>query len=109
MSIDLNDDGFEMVYLKDAEGKVLFKKELDLWETQNHIFDLQEKFKGKPHFEFHAAVVDYLKKLGFPPVSHRFADRLVGQLNAKVKELKNAPAGDPSPGSPASTASTPSA
>ena len=108
MGIDLADDGYEMVRLKDAAGNVLFEKELDLWETQNHFFDLQTKFRGKPAHEFHTAVVEYLQKLGFPPVSHRFADRLVAGVNDTVKELKNAPAGEPVPGSPASTESIPS-
>jgi len=109
MSFDITDEGMETLRLKDDEGKVIFEKTFDLWDVNNHIYDLQQKFKNRPAHEYHAAVVEYLKTLGFPPVSHRFADALIGRITARVQELKNDPAGESLPNSPDSTESTPSA
>ena len=108
MSIDLADDGYEKLTLRDSTGKVVWDKDLDLWEIHNTFVDIQNKYKGRPAQEFHAAVVEHLAKMGFPPVSHRFADQLIVRVRQRVAELKNAPAGEPVPGSPASTASIPS-
>lgn len=104
---NMKDDGYETVRLMDeASGAIIYETQLDLWEAHSRIADLQMKFKGKPDYEFCAAIVDYLTEKGFPPVSHRFAINFNNGVVARVQALKNSPAGAPLPGSPASTEST---
>ena len=106
--LDLTDDGYEHVSMKGADGAVVFETDIDLWAVHNRLVELLKDHKDKPAYQFHAGVVTYLQELGFPEVSHRFASRFAGSVFARVQELKNAPAGAPTPGSPASTASIPS-
>lgn len=80
----LQDDGYETVRLLDKEGNLVYEAQIDLWEAHNHLADIQQKTKGKPAYEYHTAVVDFLKEKGFPEVSHRFADRFVAGIIARV-------------------------
>jgi len=107
--LDLKDDGYLDVRLSDAEGKTVHEGKVDLWETYNRLVDVQKRTKDKPAYEMHREIVGYLEELGFPTVSHRFADRFFAGIIAEVQRLKNAPAGAALPGSPASMASIPSA
>jgi len=103
MPLDLSDDGFETVRLLNPDGSELFATQIDLWEVHNRLVDLQNQHAGKPAWQFHQALVDYLKERGFPEVSHRFAARLAAGISQKVVELKNVPPREPSPDSRAST------
>lgn len=106
---NLKDDGYETVRLVDEAGAVVYETQLDLFEANNKLIDIFRANQGKSAVDYYDAVVSWLKEKGFPDVSHRFADNFVQGIFAKVKELKNDPAGAPAPGSPASTESTPSA
>ena len=107
--LDLKDDGYLDVRLTSEDGTSVIEQKIDLWETYNRLVDIQTRFKDRPAFEHHAAIAAYLEELGFPPVSHRFACKFKEAIATEVTRLKNSPAGEALPGSPASTASTPSA
>jgi hypothetical protein len=96
---DIPDDGFVKVKIGDAENAV------DLYYANNRLVEIDDerREKGQPDTAFLAGVVKLLDELGFPGCSHRAASRFVDAVNARVDALKKADAGEPMPGSPAST------
>lgn len=104
-----DDDGFVEVTIKGADGVSSETKDLDLYETCNKLFDLARKHRDKPTPEYHTGVATLLRELGFPAVSHRTASRFAKQIFERVDQLKNADGGEPTPGSPVTTAPEPSA
>ncbi len=101
--IELADDGFVNVTLKGDGSEIT--QPVDLYEANNVLAELHKRFQGKPLAEYHAAIAEWLAKKGFPPVSHRVADKFATSIFDRVARLKNADAGEPTPGLPGSTAS----
>ena len=105
-TVRLRDRGTFTLDIEDAAGLVA-TKELDLWQVNNRLYQMQLEFEGKPLTDFHAAVVQYLTELGFPTCSQMLADEFVGAIRQAVAEAKKkAGSASPSAASPASTAST---
>lgn len=103
--ISIADDGF----LEVAIGATAAR--LDLYEVYYRLLEIDRDTEGKPLREYLAAIGQYLQELGYGAVSQRAAERFSAAVSERVKALKNAEAGEPTPGSPASTgpASTSSA
>lgn len=98
MGVELQDVGFIEVVINNE------MKRLDLWEVNNRLFAIGHEHRGKAATEYHAAVAEYIKQLGFPECSHWLADQFVLKITGAVNALKNSAAGESKPGSPASTA-----
>jgi hypothetical protein len=79
---------------------------IDAYETHDKLYEIAKEFQDKPSHEYHAAIVELLKAFGFPPCSHRAADRFTVAIIAHIGELKKKAdgAGTVTPSSPASTA-----
>src|SRR5437763_37947 len=99
-SLTLDDDGFLDLTIGGVTQRI------DVYQSQNRLFEISKSNADKPAEDFHKAVVALLEELGFPPPSHRLADRFVEAIAARVDELKknSGPPGGTTPASPSSTA-----
>lgn len=97
--VDLgDDDGYVNLKLGDVMNR------LDVWDVNNQILDYHARNKGKPDREYNAGLVDLVKSLGYPQVSHKLAFKFVDKLQELARAVKKKE--DPSAVLPASTAST---
>jgi hypothetical protein len=102
-----HDDGYLDVTIGNDTVKV------DLFLVGNRVLELQQRDRDKPMAEQHQAIVDLMKELRLPAVSHRVADRFacgildkladVGALAKKKEPSSDSPS--PTPEAAASTAS----
>lgn len=105
-SIDLEEDGFVPVTMKQPDGKAITVN-VDLQQAYNTVLDLAVANKGTGDNAYLQGVADYMQKLGLPSCSLRLAGRFADRLMELVAALKKKDA--TIAGSPASTAvSTPS-
>lgn len=100
-AVDLGaDNGFADITLAGVTNRV------DVWELDSKRAALAEQFAGRPLHEFNAAAVEMIAGLGFPAVSHRMASAFLEAVYGLAKSLEKKT--ESAPGSPDSTASTPS-
>jgi hypothetical protein len=81
--VDLGeDDGFLDVTVGKDEVAV------DVWLARSRLSELVKKHKGSADEVFFAAVIEFMKELGFSGnVSHRIADRFAEAVFKRAKEL----------------------
>lgn len=81
-SIELEDLGFVTI----AIGGV--SQRLDLFAVNNKLWDLAKAHEGKSATDYHSAVVEFLKTLGFPECSHYLADKFIRAIWSAVDDIK---------------------
>lgn len=106
-SIDLEDDGFVPVTLRDPGTGKPITLSVDLYRTFCRLIELPRKDASGNLSDliYLQGVVDLLKELGFPPVSHHLAGRFASKVMELGDALKKKAA--TMPASPDSTESTP--
>lgn len=81
-SLDLGeDDGYYTIKIGDAEATV------DVWQTRSRLAELVKKHKDGTDEQFFAAILDVMREAGFPPASHRLAQKFADAIFARAKEL----------------------
>jgi hypothetical protein len=86
-AINLEDDGFIYVKIDGVEQR------LDLFQLNNEIFAIMEKYKTAS--EQNAAIAELVQAKGFPPVSHKLACNLANAVQNAMESLKKKPDGTP--------------
>ena len=102
----LKDRGFFSLTIEDAHGEEV-TQDLNLWKVCNYLHRLQLDFQGKSIVDFHDAVAEYLKELGYPTCSHQLADDFIATIRDAVAKTQKKSDGNSSPSAdlPDSTAS----
>ncbi len=80
--IQIEETGFQKINIGGTEIEV------DLYQVNNHLIDLQAEHEGKPVNECNEAVAAYIESLGFPKVSHATAIKFSNAIFDACKGLE---------------------
>jgi hypothetical protein len=84
--IELEEQGFVDVAVKDADSDEVVSKRLDLYQLNNRMTEICNRLADKP-VEQLQAIVDMLSEMGFPTCSHRLAAQLYKAITERIAEL----------------------